>query len=98
MKVLNEGLKDINISPTNPDENWKNMKNLLQTTAIETLGPVKRRHHDWFDENDPEIQSLLDEKHKLHLVYLNEKSQANKDRYNNARRSLENRLNEMRNT
>ena len=32
------------------------------------------------------------------LVYLNEKSQANKDRYNNARRSLENRLNEMRNT
>ena len=98
VEELNKGLKDINSSPTDPEENWKNLKNVLQTTAIETLGPVKKKHHDWFDENDPEIQSLLDNKHKLHLVYLNEKSQANKDRYNNARHSLETRLNEMRNT
>ena len=98
VNALNSGLKDINICPTDPEENWKNIKGLLQTTALETLGPVKRKHHDWFDENDPEIQSLLDHKHKIHLAFLNEKSQANKDRYNNARRNLETKLNEMRNT
>ena len=84
VEAINDGLKDIDICPTNPEENWKNIKNLLQTTALETLGPIKRKHHDWFDENDPEIQSLLDHKHKLHLAFLNEKSQANKDPYNNA--------------
>tara|TARA_B110001454_G_scaffold15635_1_gene14033 strand:+ start:278 stop:3463 length:3186 start_codon:yes stop_codon:yes gene_type:complete len=97
VKDLKNGLKDIKTSPTDPEENWKNLKNLIQTTAKDTLGPKKRRHQDWFDDNDPEIQALLDKKHKLHKDYLNEKSQRNKDHYNTARQSLETKLDLMRN-
>ena len=31
-----------------------------------TLGPVSRKHQDWFDENNKEIQGLLEEKHQKH--------------------------------
>ena len=31
-----------------------------------SLGPVSRKHHDWFDENDEEIQGLLEKKHQKH--------------------------------
>ena len=30
---------------------------------MNSLGPVSRKHQDWFDENDKEIQGLLEEKH-----------------------------------
>ena len=95
---LNNKLKDININPTDPEANWENLKTTIQTSAQEALGPAKRRHQDWFDENDPEIQALLDEKHKLHREYQNDKSDSRKDTYNNARLSLETNLNNMRNT
>ena len=95
---LTTGLKDIKINPLDPEENWKNLKDTIQKTAKETLGPAKRRHQDWFDENDQEIQDLLDNKHKLHRDYLNDKSDRKKDTYNNARHSLEDKLNHMRNT
>ena len=31
---------------------------------MDPLGPVSRKHQDWFDENDKEIQGLLEEKHQ----------------------------------
>ena len=95
---LNNELKDIKTNPTDPEENWTNLKATLQKTALETLGPAKRRHQDWFDENDPAIQVLLDNKHKLHKEYLNDKSASRRDTYNNARLSLDSNLNIMRNT
>ena len=30
---------------------------------MDSLGPVSRKHQDWFDEND-KIQGLLEEKHQ----------------------------------
>ena len=95
---LNKELKDIKISPTDPEENWTNLKMTIQKTAHETLGPAKRRHQDWFDENDPAIQALLDQKHKLHKEYLDNKSDSRRDAYNSARQSLESNLNTMRNS
>ena len=36
---------------------------------MDSLGPVSRKHQDWFDENDKEIQGLLEEKHQKHKAY-----------------------------
>ena len=33
---------------------------------MDSLGPLSRKHQDWFDENDKEIQGLLEEKHQKH--------------------------------
>ena len=44
VKQLNNGLKDIKSNPTDPEEKCMNLKNLIQTTAKDTLGPKKRSH------------------------------------------------------
>ena len=36
-----------------------------------TLGFKQKKHQDWFDDNDLEINELLDEKHRQHLLVLN---------------------------
>ena len=33
-------------------------------TSVDTLGRTTRKHQDWFDENDAEILSLLEERRR----------------------------------
>ena len=53
-----------------PEENWI----VFRDTVHDSLGPVSRKHQDWFDENDEEIQGLLEEKHQNHKAYLSDTS------------------------
>ena len=55
-----------------------------QSSAMDSLGPVSRKHQDWFDENSKEIQGLLEEKHEKHKAYLSDTSSvSNKAAYSN---------------
>ena len=44
---------------------WSKHKDLTLKIAKATLGPVRRTHKDWFDENNDAIKPLLDELHDL---------------------------------
>ena len=46
------------------DESWTVLRDIVHSSAMDSLGPVSRKHQDWFDENDKEIQGLLEEKHQ----------------------------------
>ena len=45
-------------------ESWTVFRDTFHSSAMDSLGPVSRKHQDWFDENDNEIQGLLEEKHQ----------------------------------
>ena len=45
------------------DEQWKHVKIILQETKAEVTGYSTRKHQDWFDEADKEIQELPEKKH-----------------------------------
>ena len=49
-----------------PEEQWKQMKTILQETTAEVVGLSTRKHQDWFDEADKEIQEPLKKKHSCH--------------------------------
>ena len=57
-------LDAIKLRSDDPEENWTVFRDTVHSSAIDSLGPVSRRHQDWFDENDEEIQGLLEEKHQ----------------------------------
>lgn len=45
----------------------------MYTAAADILGFVKRKHRDWFDENDAEIGTIIDQLHEAHKQHLDDK-------------------------
>ena len=73
---------------------------------MDFLGPVSRKHQDWFDENDKEIQGLLEEKHtrknkinkktNKHKAYLSDASSvSSKTACSNICKTVQTRLRDM---
>ena len=57
-----------------PEENWIVFRDTVHSSAMDSLGQVFRKHQDWFDENDEEIQGLLEEEHQKLKAYLSDTS------------------------
>ena len=77
------------------EEHWASFRDAVYGASLEVIGLEQRRHQDWFDENDDEIMSLLDEKHKAHVSWLQNKSSASKAKYENLRSTLQGKLRAM---
>merc|ERR1711867_18617 len=57
----------------NVETTWSKHKDLTLKIAKATLGPVRRTHRDWFDENNDSIQPLLRELHDLKICNIKDK-------------------------
>ena len=58
-----------NLSSEDPGENWTVFHKTVPSSAATTLRHPSRKHQNWFDENDDEIQRLFEEKHRLYKAY-----------------------------
>ena len=63
LDALEHNSEDVN-------ESWTVFRDTFHSSAMDSLGPVSRKHQDWFDGNDKEIQELFEEKHHKHKAYL----------------------------
>ena len=80
------------------EDSWTSFRDTMYAAAYETLGFTKRKHPDWFDENDEEITKLLEKKNRLHRAYISDKSSASKAAFSNARKMVQKKLHEMQDT
>ena len=72
------------LTSDDPEENLTVFRDTVHSSAKDSLGPVSRKHQNWFGENDEEVQGLLEEKHEKHKAYLsNTSSVSNKAAYSN---------------
>ena len=68
-------------------------QNVVHSTSATTIGHPSRKHQDWFDENDVEIKSLLEERRHLHKAHQeNTSSVSKKAVYSNMCKTVQNRL------
>jgi len=75
------------------EEGWSTFKNVVFNSSLKHLGRTECRHQDWFDENNIEIQSLLDERRRLHKACLNDTSfSSKKEAFVNARQTPQSKL------
>ena len=78
------------------DESWTVFRDTVHSSAMDSLGPISRKHQDWFDENNKEIQALLEEKHQKHKAYLrNTSSVSSKTAYSNICKTVQTRRRDM---
>ena len=76
---------------------WAELRTKLSQALADSLGFSKKKHKDWFDENDASVSPLLDELHSLHIGYVNNKdSQAKENRYNKVKQKTQAQLREMK--
>ncbi|CAH1266354.1 Hypp3340 [Branchiostoma lanceolatum] len=81
-----------------PESQWKQLKAALQETAAEVAGYSSRKNRDWFDENDPAIDALLQTKRSCHQRTLSKPDDpAAKVAYREACSTLQRKLREMQN-
>ncbi|VDL92010.1 unnamed protein product [Schistocephalus solidus] len=84
-----------------PDDNatvetrWFQLRNVIQSTALEALGRAHRQQQEWFDGKDADITNQLAEKNGLHKAYMDLRSDATKAAFLRCHRLLQQRLREM---
>ena len=81
----------------NLDEDWCTTADRLLETAVDTLGYQKKRHRDWFDENDAELTRLVDQKNSAHDRYLSQPTRANKQSWTSLRAELQRESRRLKN-
>ena len=78
------------------DESWTIFRDTVHSSAMDSLGPLSRKHQDWFDENGKELQGLLEEKQQKQKAYLrNTNSVSSKTAYSNICKIVQTRLRDM---
>ena len=65
MRDLEDKLVDFSLASSDIEANWCAVRDVLYSTSKVHLGPSMRKHQEWFDQSNTEIQALPDEKHRL---------------------------------
>ena len=80
------------------DAHWKELSKVVYDASLKALGPRKRKHEDWFNENDLEIQELLKRKHRsFAALRSNVNSVSLKQKYKDACSQTQSALRKMKN-
>ncbi|VDL92736.1 unnamed protein product [Schistocephalus solidus] len=82
---------------TSVKNRWCQLRDTVQSTALDALGRAQRQYQDWFDDNGAAINALLAEKNQLHTAYVNSPTAANKTVFYRICRLVQQRLREMEN-
>ena len=78
------------------EKDWTVFRNAVYSSSVATLGHTSRKHQDWFDENDDEIQGLLEENHRIHKAHQDDTSSVSKKAAcNNICKTVQSRLRDM---
>ena len=93
-ETLEERAQQIEISD-NVVESWEAFWDDVYRAAYKTIGQTKRKHQDWFDENNDEVNNLPEEKYRSQRVFENKKSSANQAAYNNICSPVQQKLRQM---
>ncbi|KAK6961584.1 Craniofacial development protein 2 [Biomphalaria glabrata] len=68
------------------ENSWNKLRDSVYSLASSVLGQPKRKHQDWFDENNVQIEQLLTHKQHCFKAFLcNPACPQSRERYTNAK-------------
>ncbi len=82
----------------NIEEHWDSLKNTILDTCASTMGFTKKKHQDWFVENDSQIKDLIDQKRKSFQAWRNDPDCAQKkEAYHTVKGEVQRKTRTMKN-
>ena len=88
---------EINAASGDIEAVWKLLQAATRKGAETVLGKRRRDRNDWFDHHDATIHPILDELHKSHLEWMNDKNNQSKcDRYHQAKSNAQSKIRKMK--
>nr|VZI34356.1 unnamed protein product [Spirometra erinaceieuropaei] len=79
------------------ENRWFQLWDTVQSTALAVSGRARRRHQDWFEDNDAAISNLLVEKNRVHKAHVDHPTDDNRTAFYRSCRPVQQRLREMQN-
>ena len=77
---------------------WTVFRDAVFSAAETALGFCKRKHQDWFDQNNQDILTLIEAKRSAHAAWLSDKNSASKHaHFKQLRRQVQSRTRELKN-
>ena len=76
-KELDAAFETVEIS-SDIESSWKALREVTHSTSLEVLGLPIRKHQDWFDDNNQEVQSLIQKLHSSHKAWIEDKNSSDK--------------------
>ncbi|KAJ1178653.1 hypothetical protein NDU88_003895 [Pleurodeles waltl] len=93
---LNSKLDQLSFGTNGAEEEWAAFRDVVHNTTIAHLDQNTRKHQDWFDNNDEDIQKLLDEKREaFRSLQQDTTSASKKTAYNTIKSKVQAKLREM---
>jgi len=81
-----------------PGQHWEQFKSAVKEVCDEVLGHKKKKHQDWFDENNEELQQLTDKKRQTYQQLQNNPNSPNlQANYKELKKKVQNRVREVKN-
>ncbi|CAI5778639.1 Hypothetical predicted protein [Podarcis lilfordi] len=81
------------------EEHRTKLKTFIIAACEQTIGYQTKKHQDWFDENDSEIECMIDEKRKAFQIWQRDRNCATKEKtYVNTKAEIQRRTRELKNT
>ena len=85
--------------PENIKEHWNLLKSTILDTCQTTLGYKSRKHQDWFDENDAEIELLISKKREaFHAWQSDITCKARRLAHSRAKADVQNQVRQIKNS
>ncbi|KAJ1135549.1 hypothetical protein NDU88_001988 [Pleurodeles waltl] len=84
---LNSNLDQLSFGTNGAEEDWVAFRDVVYNTTIAHLDQNTRKHQDWFDDNDEDIQELLDEKREAFRSFQQDTTSASKKAAHNSIKS-----------
>ena len=69
---------EMNAASGDIEAEWKVLQAAIRKGAETVLGKRRRDRNDWFNHHDATIHPILDELHKSHLEWMNDKNNQSK--------------------
>ena len=79
------------------DDQWAKLRETTFNVAESIIGFKKGSHRDWFADNFPKIEQLIQEKNLLHERWLSTGTRASKRKFYDARRHLKQETRKLKN-